>query len=416
MTCLSLAKQPTPKNSASCTVFLRLTGSVCACAAGCVCCSGVATQLDECRLWLRGTQSFVLQLQKQVQGFAEEGQPSTASVDAGFSLQDGGCSTSTAPNSAASLNAWRMMCQEASDTLGCVAESMASGGAEVGMLALAHSVRLFVAGHGSAQPLLGGWAACCWRCACLARPSEVCLPWVHCSHHQVVACAIRLWVMPMGLCAPHLSVVCSAVFGLLVLLCLVCLCCAGGAGRWEADEAGGPVLSAQLFNTLVQKGSNLMGTAVPRAGRCTSSRGTRVHLPNPWWVLLASTVILLLGVVGCCCGGAGVSQSCLTCRAASVRCLAWGHWLFLGLLRCSNSTARCIPMNSSTPVAACVQQMSYVHGTALHAPDVAQRTLAGGGTISCGFCRVFLVSRIHGLQTRAAASSTTVTGRALPWT
>jgi hypothetical protein len=46
-------------------------------------------------------------------------------------MEEGGCSTSTAPNSAASLNAWRTMCQEASDALGNVAESMANGGAEV---------------------------------------------------------------------------------------------------------------------------------------------------------------------------------------------------------------------------------------------------------------------------------------------
>jgi hypothetical protein len=36
-------------------------------------------------------------------------------------------------------------------------------------------------------------------------------------------------------------------------------CCAGGAGRWEADKAGSPVLSPQLRNTLVQKGGHLMG-------------------------------------------------------------------------------------------------------------------------------------------------------------
>jgi hypothetical protein len=96
-----------------------------------VCGAGVATQLDECRLWLRGTQGFVLQLQKQVQGYADDGQPSTAGLDTGYSVQDGGCSTSTAPNSAASLNAWRVMCQEASDALGGVAETMDAGGAEV---------------------------------------------------------------------------------------------------------------------------------------------------------------------------------------------------------------------------------------------------------------------------------------------
>lgn len=95
------------------------------------CCSpGVATQLDECRLWLRATQGFVLQLQKQVQGFADEGQPSTSAMEAGFSLQEA-AACSTAPNSAASLNAWRSMCQEASDALGSVAETMSAGGAEV---------------------------------------------------------------------------------------------------------------------------------------------------------------------------------------------------------------------------------------------------------------------------------------------
>ena len=52
-------------------------------------------------------------------------------MDAGSSMDEGSCSTSTAPNSAASLNAWRTMCQEASDALATVAESMAAGGQEV---------------------------------------------------------------------------------------------------------------------------------------------------------------------------------------------------------------------------------------------------------------------------------------------
>jgi hypothetical protein len=83
---------------------------------------GVATQLDECRQWLRHTQGFVLQVLKQVQGFA---------MDTTSSMEEGTCTTSTAPNSAASLNAWRSMCQDASDALGSVAEIMANGGAEV---------------------------------------------------------------------------------------------------------------------------------------------------------------------------------------------------------------------------------------------------------------------------------------------
>jgi hypothetical protein len=89
---------------------------------------GVATQLDECRQWLRHTQGFVLQVLKQVQGFAIDGQPGVSTTS---SMEQGSCTTSTAPNSAASLNAWRTMCQDASDALGSVAESMASGGAEV---------------------------------------------------------------------------------------------------------------------------------------------------------------------------------------------------------------------------------------------------------------------------------------------
>lgn len=90
-------------------------------------------QLDQCRQWLRHIQGFVLQVLKQVGGFADDGQqPGVSSMDTTTSsMEEGGCSTSTAPKSAASLNAWRTMCQEASDALGNVAESMSNGGAEV---------------------------------------------------------------------------------------------------------------------------------------------------------------------------------------------------------------------------------------------------------------------------------------------
>lgn len=103
--------------------------------------AGVATQLDECRQWLRHTQGFVLQLLKQAQGFAaDDGSQQQqqhpipiSSMDASSSMEEGSCSASTAaPNSAASLHAWRTMCQEASDALGTVAESMANGGSKVG--------------------------------------------------------------------------------------------------------------------------------------------------------------------------------------------------------------------------------------------------------------------------------------------
>lgn len=94
--------------------------------------TGVASQLDECRQWLRHTQGFILQLLKQVQGFSEDCPPgASSSMDASSSMEDGTCSTSSAPNSAASLNAWRTMCQEASDALATVAEAMAAGGTEV---------------------------------------------------------------------------------------------------------------------------------------------------------------------------------------------------------------------------------------------------------------------------------------------
>lgn len=93
--------------------------------------AGVATQLDECRQWLKHTQNFILQVQKEVHSFAEEQHPGTSSMDTSASLEEASCSTSNAPNSAASLNAWRTMCQEASDALGAVAAAMTAGGSEV---------------------------------------------------------------------------------------------------------------------------------------------------------------------------------------------------------------------------------------------------------------------------------------------
>jgi hypothetical protein len=107
------------------------------CCLVCLAAAGVATQLDECRQWLRHTQGFVLQLLKQVQSFVTDCQPScssmdaTTSMDASSSMDGGSCSTSTAPASAASLHTWRCMCQEASDALATVAESMTAGGNEV---------------------------------------------------------------------------------------------------------------------------------------------------------------------------------------------------------------------------------------------------------------------------------------------
>lgn len=115
--------------------------------------SGVATQLDECRQWLKHTQNFILQVQKQVHSFAEEQHPSVSSMDTSASLDEASCSTSNAPNSAASLNAWRTMCQEASDALGAVAAAMAAGGSEEGQAAgkrtrlVAQSSRLSYATH-----------------------------------------------------------------------------------------------------------------------------------------------------------------------------------------------------------------------------------------------------------------------------
>jgi hypothetical protein len=95
--------------------------------------AGVVAQLDECRQWLKGLQGFVLQLSKHVQGFADEGGPqSSASIDDALSSMEEGCSTSCgAPSSAASLAAWRALCQDAADVLGAVVEQMAAGGAEV---------------------------------------------------------------------------------------------------------------------------------------------------------------------------------------------------------------------------------------------------------------------------------------------